>query len=104
MTYDFWVTIHGERGDEWTRILGTSHLPIKSPIPKRALLPNVGETLVYLLAIDQMQPEQVEKIVAHLSAKFNLAPDEAQQEIAIAGIPIWKVDCSVMVHNPQRWL
>lgn len=103
MSHDFWVTIHGERGAEWERVIGTNCLPVQSPVPIPALLPGLGESLVFLLAMDQLEPEQVMKIVEHLSAKFRLSPEEAAQEIAAAGIPILHTDCSIMIHNPQKW-
>ena len=102
-THDFWVTIHGERGEEWQRVLGTNRLPVQGPIPMRAILPGLGEALVYQVALDQLEHGQQERITTHLCEKFQLAPAEAEAEIRAAGIPILAESCSVMVLSPQRW-
>ena len=105
MEHDFWVTIHGERGAEWEHILGTSRLPVRSPIPVLANLPGMPEPQhVYLVALDKLPVGALTKIIDHLSAKFDLDSAEAAEEIEKAGIPIWEKDCSLMVWNPQRWL
>ena len=101
--HDFWVTLHGERGAEWERVLGTSRIPVRSPIATLALLPSLGEREVYLVALDVLAPGHLEKIVAHLCEKFQLSREEAEAEIRQAGIPILAEACSVFVHNPQRW-
>ncbi len=102
-SHDFFVTIHGERGEEWMRIAGTNHFPVTTPIPGRGILPGKGERRIFLLALDQMQPEVLARIVAQLSAKFNMTEEETRDEMEKAGIPILDEDLSVMVHNPQRW-
>ena len=104
MPQDFWVIIHGERGAEWERVIGTNHLPVRSPIPTVGSLPRLGERAIYLLAIDQLELSTVEKIVEHLCVQFRLQPDEAAAEIAAAGIPILAEECSIIIHNPQHWL
>ena len=102
-SHDFWITIHGERGEEWKRITGTDRFPIKTPVPSLGILPGIGETRIYLLALDQMEPEIMHRILAHLAVKFGLTPEEDAEEIAKAGIPILADECSVMVLNPQKW-
>jgi hypothetical protein len=102
-SHDFWVSIHGERGEEWKRIADTNHFPVKSPIPSLGILPGKGEQRVYLLALDQMLPHVLDRIVAHLAAKFGMTPEETKEEMEKAGIPILADECSVMVHNPMRW-
>jgi hypothetical protein len=102
-SHDFFVTIHGERGEEWKGIAGTNHFPVRSPIPSLGILPGKGEQRVYLLALDQVEPETLNRIVSHMSEKFGLTPEEARDEMEKAGIPILADECSVMVHNPQRW-
>ena len=102
--HDFWVTIHGQRGEEWQRVLGTSRIPVKSPLPILANLPGIGEARVHLVALDVLTPGQQEKIVIHLCEKFQLSRNEAEAEIRQAGIPILSQDCTVMMMNFQRWV
>ncbi len=103
-SHDFWVTVHGARGEEWVRVAGTNHFPVKSPIPVLGNLPGKPMSHIYLLALDQMEPEVLARIVAHLAQKFSMSEEEAKQEIDKAGIPILADDCGVMILNPRRWV
>jgi hypothetical protein len=103
MSHDFWVTITGERGREWKRVAGTDYFPVLSPIPVMGDLPGIGLSRVYLLAIDQMEPNILSRIVAHLSGKFGMTAEETQAELDKGGIPILADDCMVTVLNPQKW-
>lgn len=104
MATDFHVTIHGERGEEWERIAGTATFPVQSPIPVLAELPGRGTQRVFLLAIDELEASTLEKIVAHLAAKFGVPPEETEAEVRAHGIPILDEECSLMIQNPQKWL
>ncbi len=103
MPHDFFVTIHGERGAEWERACGTRQFPIETPTPNFANLPGKPRSRVFMLALNQIDPPVMEKIVAHLAGKFKLTPEEAAVEIAGHGIPILEDDCSVLILNPQKW-
>lgn len=84
-------------------VLGTNRVPVKLPTIL-ANLPGLGPQRSYLLAIDQLQPGQLDKIVAHLSTKFSMTEEETQDELAKAGIPILDRDCTLSIYNPQRWV
>ena len=100
---DFTVTIHGPRGEEWERICGRRTFPVILPAIM-ASLPGVGPKCVYLLDLKALPPDDLNKIVEHLAAKFSLKPEEAADEIEKAGIPILDEDVSLMIRNPQRWI
>lgn len=101
--HDFFVTIRGERGEEWKQVIGTDTVPVVSPIPIRANLPGLGEQSAFLLAIDQLEPETFQAIVRHLSMKFGIALREIETTIRAEGIPILDHDCTLVVLNPQKW-
>lgn len=103
-SHDFWVTIHGARGEEWKSITGTNRFPVISPIAVRGNLPGIGEAGVYLLALDNVAADVKSRIIAHLANKFGLSPDETEEEVRKAGIPILETDCSVTVFHPQKWV
>jgi hypothetical protein len=104
MPSDFEVTLTGERGAEWERVIGRKTFPVRSPVPILAKLPGIPRAHVYLLDLSLIEPAVLEKIVAHMGAKFGLTPEEERQEIAEKGIPILDEDCMVTIHNPQKWL
>ncbi len=100
----FEVTIHGPRGDEWERVCGTRTFPVQYWTPIRANLPGIPNAEVYLMDLREMEPDIVSKIVAHLAVKFGMTPEECWDELKKAGIPILAKDCTVMLHNPLRWV
>jgi len=91
------VTIHGARGAEWISVLGTATLPVKSPLPVRAQLPGIDNAEVYLVALDALQPGQLDKIVAHVSRKFGVPVEDVRQELKEHGMPILADDCSCAI-------
>jgi hypothetical protein len=95
LEHKVWATIHGERGDEWQKVTGTNRFPVQSFLPIRANLPGLGEQQIYLLALDAVEPEIKEKIVARLCEKFGLSRAESESEIAMQGIPILATECTV---------
>lgn len=104
MSTDFHVTITGARGEEWKRITGTDRFPVTSPIPSLGNLPGFTEPQrIFHLDLDETEAAIKEKIVAHLSAKFGLSPEETEAEIRAAGIPILEADCMVSIQHPQKW-
>jgi hypothetical protein len=100
---DFTVTIGGSRGDEWERICGTRTFPVKSPIPVLANLPGKSEVRVFLVDLDEVEPDILARIKTGLARKFGLSPAEAETEIKEKGIPILDEEVSVMIDHPQKW-
>lgn len=102
---DFFVTMHGERGAEYTQVLGTATVAVLSPVPVEARL---GIGLVpepaYMLKVDALTSEQREALAAHLAKKFGVDPFEVNAALATLGMPIRAFDCTVVVRNPQKWV
>jgi hypothetical protein len=106
--HDFWVTLDDSKAEEWEALLGKDkgrRLPVKSPIPVLAHLPGFSvPQRVYLLALDCMEPDDVQKIAGRLAEKFGMTAEESEREVRAAGIPIREEHTScVIVHRPQRW-
>ncbi len=92
----------GVRATEWREVMGSHELPIVSPFPRRVNLPGHDAALVYMLNLQQITPEQREKLVAHLARKFWLPEQEVREQIERVGVPILAVDCIVV--SDQRGL
>jgi hypothetical protein len=101
--HDFWATVDGARGEQWKRTVGTNRFPIESPLPIRGNLPGLGDREVYLLALDQLDAATRGAIMVELARSFGIPAAEIAEEISRVGVPILAEDCSVTVHNPQRW-
>ena len=107
-THDFWVSLKDHIAKEWQELLGADRgrrLPVRSPVPVLAHLPGYSvPQRVFLLAIECMEPDEVQRIAGKLAAKFGMTPEESAEEIRKAGIPIREEHTdAVIVHRPQRW-
>lgn len=66
-------------------------------------MPGKGRSLVYLLDLDLITPEQRQRLVEHISRKWGLPAAEVEADLDAYGVPILDEDCIVTIHNPQRW-
>lgn len=90
------VHLHGARGDEWERILGTRDFRVLSPLPTACNLPGFGTPqYCYMLDIASLSAEQKERLSAHMSQKFGVPLEEVEADMVKYGIPIHERDCSV---------
>ncbi len=98
------VTVTGERAAEWVKVFGSATVPVQSPFPVTASVQN-EITLVYMLAIDQLTPDQRGKLIDHLATKFNLHAAEVSLEIDRVGVPILYNDTVMQSDsNPLAWI
>ncbi len=100
----FTVTIQGPRGDEWERVCGTRTFPVTTLEPVRANLPGKPNAEVWMMDIQQVHSETLEKIIKHLAEKFGLDAMEIAAWMAEHGNPILAEDAYVVLNDPQRWL
>lgn len=101
-SHDFWVTLHGERGDWFERHVGTRRFPALAPVPTPVRLP-VGVRPCYLLAVEAMDEGNLGALAAAIAARHGGTAAEVYQALVEDGMPILDEDVSVAVHNPQRW-
>ncbi len=104
MTSDFMVTVSGPRAADWEKVFGTTTVPVKSPNPHPASLPGKPFAMIYELDIEMITPEQRRRLVEHLASRFGLTEHEVERDIERQGVPLLAEDCSVAIHNPQRWM
>lgn len=105
MPGDFFVIVNDEeRALEFTEVLGTNQLPVKSLQPVLGTAPGVKGKPFYILDVAQLNPYQRRKLARHIAEKFGLNPDDVHNEMAVNGVPILAEHCSVMLKNPGRWL
>ncbi len=90
-----------ERAEFWRANLGENKAPIKSPIPSWAMLPGLGEQLIYNLDLSFLNEEQEKRLIYVLAEKFNLDYSEAVDEFLSRGVPILAKD--VTVFSKSLW-
>lgn len=92
----YWATIRGwARRREWMKVLGTETVPILSPVPQRADLPNYPNYLVYMVDVAALSTEQRERLVTFLAKKFGVPEAELQRDIETRGVPILAEECTI---------
>lgn len=86
-----------ERAASWRRVMGKSCLPLRSPYAYGAVLPGVGEAMVYDLALEQMTDEQVERLITELAETFGLQRIDVARVLKNDGCPVIADDVIVSV-------
>lgn len=106
MSRDFMVTVSrdSERAKDFEATLGTTTVPVLSPVPFRANLPGKPNELVFMLDLGELTDEQKEKLTRFLAARFELDYWEVARDLESHGVPILASDCSVAIYNPQKLL
>ena len=97
--HPFWVTLQGECGENWKRAIGTATFPIETLIPVEAELGDLGILSVYFLAVEALEPGQLDKIVAHLAEGFHASQDDIRAELLNHGMPIRADACVVTIYQ-----
>ena len=89
-----------KRAEEWKAILGsnTATVHIKSPIPTITKIPGRATWMpAYQLDAASLQPDQRERLVRHIAAKFQRPEASVNQELDEHGVPIPTDGCIVRV-------
>ncbi len=83
------------RAEDWRHVFGSLDVPLESPLSVRSETP-AGEKELYFVAVEKLDEDQVERIVAHLAKKFSVAPEAVREDLGSAhGLPILAEDVSV---------
>lgn len=106
--HDFWVHVHDPaRAADFDRVFlgvyGNATAPVRSPIPHMSPVVGLGNVLVYELAVDLLSGEERARLVAVIAERFEMDPAVVESKLDDVGMPILAADCTLAVHNPQRW-
>lgn len=89
-THAFWGHLdeRSPRADAWRRIYGGLSVPIRGPIPTRALGPDGQEHEFYLVETKLLDDEMKERAAQHCATTFGVPLDEVRAAIAAGVLPI----------------
>lgn len=106
MSSDFRVHITDpQRAAAFERALGTSTVYVKTPIPEKAILPGYPDGApVFLLDLTAYSAEDIVRLADEIAGKWGLSRQSVLNDIYRDGIPILDEACTVIIHNPQRWV
>lgn len=93
MSKDIQVTVTGERAELFQKVFGTNTVCVVSPLPQRVDLPGLGEQSVYMLDMNEVTPEQRERLKEELARRFCLLEDEVDEQLDVYGVPILADHC-----------
>lgn len=97
------LRIYGDRGREWSYILGAKEIPILEPhLTYCSLGSDPGEHACYLLAVEALTPMQKKNLIDALAEKFNAPREEVEKDVLTIGVPIRAGD-DVRVQVPPGW-
>lgn len=86
------------RAADWRAVLGTTTIPLRSPVTQRATFPGMdAEHEYYELDLRMLNIAQIDRLVAHLAKRFDVPPDEVRDGIFNDGhgVPVLAEDVSV---------
>jgi hypothetical protein len=107
MGKDFKVRINPEsaRALTFMTVFGRLEVCVESPFPALATLPGFDEAQeVYKLDLEQIRPDERERLVNLLAVTFDLDKAEVLALLDERGVPILARECTLVIENPQRWL
>jgi hypothetical protein len=77
------------RAARWRSWLGTDEVPITSPHPQPATLPEIGPTLVVFLDVSRLGDGQRQRLIEGIASTFSLPLDEVAADVNAGEVPIW---------------
>lgn len=91
------ISDRSPRRAEWLEVFGSDEVPIINIVsPNKANV--LGEIRdVYMLDLDQMTDDQIDRLKKHLSTKFKIPMDEVERDLPQVGVPILAEDVIVSV-------
>lgn len=105
MAKDFKVIVHEpEQRSRFVDVFGTNVVCVKSISPCLAVLPKIGERLIYELDLDEISAEQRARLAAYLAGKFHLELVDVERDLDKIGCPILADGCTIVVENHLRWM
>ena len=82
-----------ERAARWRALFGDTSVIIKSPVAHLAELPGLGLREVYLVDLEKLSADQLERIAEEMSRRFSVPCSVA--DLVSKGLPILADDVSV---------
>lgn len=71
-------------------VCGSLRVPITSAVKTPAMLPDLGAVFVYHLDVSALTPRRRRRLVAYLSRRCRLAPENIAAGLEIDGFPIYE--------------
>lgn len=96
----FKATLSGTslRAEDFKAVFGTLDVPVKNFQPVQADLPGLQGKDIYLLDVESLTTEQMDKLVDHVADKFGIRNKAGiRNEIKTNGFPILADDINIVI-------
>jgi hypothetical protein len=100
------ATIHetSERAADWQRIFGRlDNIPLRSPWPTAAVLPEKGQTQIYLLDVGAITSDERQRLIDYIAGRFSLPRELVEQGLDATGVPIVAEELLVTIPAALAW-
>jgi len=98
--YKFVVkALEEKRAAVWKDVLGTNELPIVSPVPQYAMLPELGVVEVYHVDLGALSDEIRGKMIRHIATRFGFEVAAVADVIDCHGVPLPVAGLTVYVER-----
>jgi hypothetical protein len=84
-----------DRSEKWREIFGINVIPIKSVVGQFVNLPGRPGSLCYMLDVQALSPEQLEKLVTSLAEEHKIDIQAVRNFVMTDGVPILTDSVSV---------
>ena len=97
------VTITGEEGARWERVLGRAPtLPVRSDHPISVTTENAGRQPAYLVDLPSVDLRDLDSIIGHLAAKYRKPREDVAEYISDHGVPVLQLSCEENFNPRER--
>lgn len=94
-----------ERAETFLKVFGRREVAVLSPFPVMVHLPGFDDPQrVYKLDLGEIAPDEMTRMVEHISTKFNIPSDEVLELIKDRGVPILASECVLVGTNLGQFL
>jgi len=81
------------RAADWLAVFSRlDHIPITGYLPIVADLPDRPNSAIYLLDLPRVTPDERERLVQHIAARFNIPAHEVERYLDREGCPLLAAD------------
>jgi len=93
------------RKELFISVFGRDTVSVISPMPMQEDLEGRGVEFVYMLDLNEITPEEKERLICALAATFGSPREDVEKDLNTRGLPIMASGCIVTVdHTSRGWL
>jgi len=93
------INSQSPRAAEWEKVFQTRKVQVKGLLPTTAIVLDENKE-VYFLDLDALTDDQYERLIFHISEKFNVPVEEVARTLPQIGVPVLYEDLLISCDTP----